>query len=138
MLSGGSSRSESIRFDSFRFRTFVSGSVRFGLVRTNIHRFGSVWFGKIVFPFRRGLACVFRMRRGSVRFGSVRFGFRFRPVPKLHGSVRFGSAGSAGSAGSVRFLIPDPDGGSLNAGPGGRARRFVFVPRNLDGFMTVH
>ena len=35
-------------------------------------RFGSVRFGKCHFPVRRGSACVFRTRRGSVRFGSVR------------------------------------------------------------------
>ena len=31
------------------------------------------------------------MRRGSVRFGLVRFRVRFRSLPKLHDSVRFGS-----------------------------------------------
>ena len=40
------------------------------------------------------------MRHGSVRFGSVRFRVRFRPVPELNGLVRFGLAGSVG------FLIP--------------------------------
>ena len=34
------------------------------------------------------------------RSSSVRFRVRFRPVPELNDSVRFGSAGS------VRFLIP--------------------------------
>ena len=42
---------------------------------------------------------VFRTRRGSVRFGSVRFLVRFRPIPELNGSVRFGLASS------VWFLI---------------------------------
>ena len=42
----------------------------------------------------QGLAYVFRTRSGSVRFGSVRFRVRFRPVPELNGSVRFGRFGS--------------------------------------------
>ena len=67
------------------------GSIRFGSVIFDI---SSVRFGKICFPVRRGSACVFRTRRGSVRFGSVRFRVRFRPVPKLNGSVRFGRFGS--------------------------------------------
>ena len=79
-----------------------TGSVRFISVPdfSKIVRFGSVRFGKLHFPVRRGSACVFRTRRGSVQFGSVRFRVRFRPVPKLKASVRFGLAGS------VRFLIP--------------------------------
>ena len=52
---------------------------------------GSVRFGSDNFPVRRGSACAFRTRCGSVRFGSVRFRFRFRPVPELRDSVRFGS-----------------------------------------------
>ena len=78
-------------------------SVRFVLVPdfSKIHRFRSVRFGQLFVPVRRGSACVFRRRRGSVRFGSVRFRVRFRPVPELiSSSVRFVSAGS------VRFLIP--------------------------------
>ena len=67
---------------------------------SKIHWFGSIRFGQLSFPLRRGSACVFRTRRGSVRFGSVRFRLQFRPVPELIVSVRFGSAGS------VRFLIP--------------------------------
>ena len=82
-------RKKTLRFDSFRFRTF-----------SKIHRFGSFRFGNVFFPVRRGSACAFLTRRGSVRFGSVRLRVRFRPVPELHGSIRFGSAGS------VRFLIP--------------------------------
>ena len=39
----------------------------------------------------RGSACVFWTRCGSVRLDSVRFRVRFRPVPELMGSVRFGS-----------------------------------------------
>ena len=68
--------------------------VRFGSVPdfSTIHRFGSVRFGQFVFPFRRDSACVFRTRRGSVRFGSVRFRVRFRPVPKFNGWVWFDSA----------------------------------------------
>ena len=69
------------------------GSVRFVSVTdfSTIDRFSSVRFGKFIFPVRRGSACAFRMRRGSVRFGSVRFRVRFRLVPKLSGSVWFGS-----------------------------------------------
>ena len=59
------------------------GSIRFSSVikQKTLARFGSVRFGTNIFPVRRGSACVFRMRRGSVRFGSVRFRVRFRPVP---------------------------------------------------------
>ena len=53
-------------------------------------RFGSVRFGKLNFPVRRGSAFVFRARRGSVRLKSVCFRVRFRPVPEFNGSVRFG------------------------------------------------
>ena len=77
-------RKETVRFDSFRFQTF----------RKSI---GSVRFGILFLPVRRGSACVFRTRRGSIRFGSVRFRVWFRPVPKLNGSVRpvrFGRFGS--------------------------------------------
>ena len=71
-------RKEPVRFDSFWFRTF----------RKFI---GSVQFGQLFAPVRRGSVCLFRTRRGSVRFGLVRFRVRFRPVPKLKASVRFGS-----------------------------------------------
>ena len=76
----------SIRFASVPdfFRKLI-GPVRFGS-ETNISQFDAVrpaFFGRIV-----------------ARSDSVRFRVRFRPVPELHGSVRFGSAGS------VRFLIP--------------------------------
>ena len=75
-------RKEPVRFDSLRFRNFENSSVRFG--------------SEIVFvPVRRGSACAFRARRGSVRFGSVP-----RPVPAGSEINRFGSADS------VRFLIP--------------------------------
>ena len=57
-------------------------------LQTGRNRFGSLRFGKLVFPVRRGSACVFPTRRGSVRFGSVRFCVRFRPGPELDGSVR--------------------------------------------------
>ena len=63
-------RKEPVRFDSFRFRTFI------GSVRT------------IIFPDTVRPA-FFRTYRGSVRFGSVRFRARFWPVPKLNGSFRF-------------------------------------------------
>ena len=77
-----------------------TGSVRFVSVPYFLksHRFDSVRTN--IFPVRRGSACVFRRRFGSVRFGSVRFRVRFRPVLELDGSVRFGSAGP------VRVLIP--------------------------------
>ena len=88
-------RKEPFRFDSFRFRTSESSSVRFGSVR------------KIEFPGSKRFGCAFRTRRGSVRFGSVRFRVPFRPVPKLNGSVRFGRFGSAGS---VRLFIPSCKG----------------------------
>ena len=67
-----------------------NGSVRFVSVPdfSKRNRFGSVRFGNVYFPVRRGLACVFRTRRGSVRFCSVRWRIRFRPVPELIGSVR--------------------------------------------------
>ena len=58
-----------------------------------------ICFRKMSFPVRRCSPCVFRTRRGSVRFGSVRFRVRFRPVPELKGSLRLGSACS------VRLLI---------------------------------
>ena len=87
------SRKEPVRFDSFRFRTFRKfiDSVRFGSVRV----------GKLLFLVRCGSACVFRIRRGSVRFGSVP-----RPAPagsgikQRFGSVRFGSV----RFGSYSFL----------------------------------
>ena len=95
---------ESVKHGATRDRSIVqegNGSVRFVSVPdfSKINRFASVRFGNVFFPVRRGSACVFRTRRGSVRSGSVRFHVRFRPVPELNGSVRFGSAGS------VRFLI---------------------------------
>ena len=81
-------RKDTVWFDSFRFQTFrkLIGSVRFG---------SEMYFSGV----RRGSACVFRTRRGLVRFGSVRFRVRFRAVPELNDSVRFGRFGS------VRFLI---------------------------------
>ena len=44
---------------------------------STINRFGSVRFGNVCFPVRRGSACVFRIRRGSVRFGSASGSGRF-------------------------------------------------------------
>ena len=73
-----------------------TGSVRFVSIpdfSSKIHRFGSVRLGQVIFPVRHGSACAFRTRRGSVRFGSIRR-VRFRPVPKLSGSVRFGRFGT--------------------------------------------
>ena len=80
-------REEPVRFDSFRFRTLpkIIGSVR---------------FGNVIFPVRRGSACVFRTRGGSIRFGSI----RFRPVPAGSRIKRFDSVRP------VRFgflLLPD-------------------------------
>ena len=65
-----------------------TGSVRFVSVPdfSKIHRFGSVCFGYLCFPVRRGSACVFRTRLGSVRFGSVP-----RPGPAGSRINRFGS-----------------------------------------------
>ena len=78
------------------------GSIRFGsgLFESSSVRFGSVWFGTFSFsgPTRFGLRLSDASWLGLVRFGSIRFHIRFRPVPDLNGSVRFGSAGS------VRFL----------------------------------
>ena len=75
----------SVRFDSFQFCT----------VRQLI---GSAWFASVInFPVRHDTACVFRTHSGSVRFGSVRFRVRFRPVPELYDSVRFVRFGTFGS-----------------------------------------
>ena len=77
-----------------------TGSLRFVAVPDSFRKFiGSVRFGSVrqtYFPVRRGSACVFRTRRGSVRLGSVRF---LRPVPagsriQRFGSLRFGRYGS--------------------------------------------
>ena len=82
-------RKEPVRFDSFRFRTFLKliGSVRFGLVR------------KIMFSgsTRLGPPFLDASWLGPVRFGSV-----LRPVPagSRISTVRFGSVRP------VRFLIP--------------------------------
>ena len=83
-----------------------AGSIRFISVPefSKMYRFVSVRFGNDIFPVRRGSACVFRTC--SVRFGSVRFRVRFRPVPDLNGSVRFGRFGSV--AHSFLSLVP-PD-----------------------------
>ena len=80
---------EPLRFGSVWFRTF----------RKLINRFGSVRFGKIVVLVRRGSACTFRTRSGSVRFSSVQFRSGYGRSGIIV-SVRFGSAGS------VWFLIP--------------------------------
>ena len=49
----------------------------------------------------------------SVRFGSLRFRVRFRPVPELNGSVRFGRFGSVrfltSCYGELRHFCDDPD-----------------------------
>ena len=90
--------------------SFRKEPVRFGSVLdfSKVHRFGSVRFGSEQsfswFDFRLHFSDA--SRRGQVRL--VRFRVRFRPVPELHGSVRFGSVRLVrlGSACSVRFLIP--------------------------------
>ena len=75
------------RFDSFRFWTFrkVIGSVRKG-----------------TFPVRCSSVYVFRSRRVSVQFGSVRFRVWFWLVPE---TVRFGSVWF-GRCGSVSYSFP--------------------------------
>ena len=79
---------EPVRFDSFRFRTFLRklfGSVRFGADKY-FSRFDTVrtaFFGRVV------------ARSGSVRFVSASGSGRFRNWPIRFGSVR-----------PVRFLIP--------------------------------
>ena len=80
-----------------------NGSFRFVSVPdfSNINRFGSVRFGNVYFPVRRGSGCVFRTHHGSVRFGSIRFRVRFRPVPEFNASLRFGRFGSV----SHSFLL---------------------------------
>ena len=68
-----------------------TGSIRFVSVPDSFWKFiGSVRFGSMnsFFRVQRSSACAFRTRRGSVRFGSVRFRVRFRPVPELNGLVR--------------------------------------------------
>ena len=65
LMQHGNLRKEPVRFDSLWFRTFLK-------------LIGSVRCGKIVVPVRRGSACVFRTRRGSVRFGSASGSGRFR------------------------------------------------------------
>ena len=74
-------RKETVRFDSFRFQTFrkFMGLVRFGSAFC-LPRFDAV---RLAFS-----------RHAVARFGSVRFRVRFRPVPELNGSVRFGRFGS--------------------------------------------
>ena len=80
------------------------------------NRFGSILFGSGLFENSSFRFCSVHKHvfPGSTRFGlpfsdaswlgpvrtTLRFHVRFRPVPKLNGSVRFGSAGS------VRFLVP--------------------------------
>ena len=84
------------------------GSVRFGsgLFENSSVRFGSVRFGNFIFPVRRGSACAFWTRGGSIRFGSVPLP---RPVPADSRIKRFGSVWF-GSVRPVRFgffFIPE-------------------------------
>ena len=78
-----------------------TGSVRFVSVPdfSKMNRFGSVRLGILVSPVRRGSACAFQTRRGSVRFGSVP-----RPVPAGSGIERFGSV-RLGRSGSVSYFF---------------------------------
>ena len=78
----GRTRFGSIRFGSRLFRKLI-GSVRFGS-EMYLSRFDEVrpaLFGRVV------------ARSGSV---PVRFRVRFRPVPELNGSVRFGAVRPVG------------------------------------------
>ena len=73
--------------------------VRFASVPdfSKINRFGSVRFGNFKFPGSTPFGLHFS---DASWLGSVRFRVRFRPIPELNGSVRFGRFGS------VRFLAP--------------------------------
>ena len=78
---------------------------------SKIRRFGSVRFGKLVFPVRRGSACVFRTRRGLVWFGSVRFRVRvrrFRNYSDWFASVRLCLFGSVSYSFLQRETEPVP------------------------------
>ena len=79
------------------------GSVRFVSVALFLKHvcFGSVRFRKHSFPARQDGACVFRTSRGSVRFGSVRFGSASGSGGFQNETVRFGRFGSV----SYSFLF---------------------------------
>ena len=129
-LAIASYRKERVRFDSFRFCNFR---------KVMLHCFGSVLFGQIVFPVRRGSACVFRTRRGSVRFGSVRFRVRFWPVPESNawfGSVRplrFGflflpvTPGTPAATGAPRRACRDYDVGGKRGRAQHARRGFLYA-----------
>ena len=91
VLRGRPQRVKIVIFCSGRTHRFPdqegTGSVRFVSVPdfSKIVRFGSVRFGNLVFPVRRGSACGFQTRRGSVRFDSVP-----RPVPAGFRIIQFG------------------------------------------------
>ena len=79
-----------------------TGSLRFVSVLDFFSKINRFWAGSVrknVFPGSTRFGLLFRTHRGSVRFGSVRFRVRFRPVPEFNGSVRIGRFGS------VRFLM---------------------------------
>ena len=83
-----------------------TGSVRFVSVPdfSTINWFGSVRFGQIFVPVRRGSAAFFERvvaRSGSVRFVSASSSGRFRNSTVRFGSVRFSRFGSV----SYSFLI---------------------------------
>ena len=110
----GRSRFGSTCFGSGLFKT---SSVRFGSVRTTIF-LGSTWFG---------LRCLGRVvaRSGSVR---CRVRVRFRPVPELHGSARFGS---------VRFgSVLIPSWGSRWGREGERAEGY-FTSESLEADLVT-
>ena len=68
------------------------GSILFGSGIFEDHRFGSVRFGQLILPVRRGSACIFRL--GPVRLGSVPLPVHAGSEIKQFGSVRFGRFGS--------------------------------------------
>ena len=87
------------------FRGPFSGRNRFGSIRFGsvVFEIGSVRFGKLDFPVRRGSACAFS---GASWLGPIRFGSVPRSVPagseiRRFCSVRFGRFGSA----SYSFLL---------------------------------
>ena len=88
------------------------GSVRFISVPDFLLRFGSeMYFSRFdavrLAFFRHAVA-----RSGSVRFGAASGSGRFRPVPELNGSVRFGRFGSVSH--SFLSLVPPGSRRGLN------------------------
>ena len=100
---------------------------------SKINRFASVRFGQRFVPVRRGSACAFRTQGGSVRSGSVRFHVRFRPVPKLKDSVRFGRFGLVYFPSYYVFLLHHTTLHYTNPMNVGREN----YPDNI-AFLTIH